>query len=164
MTLPNDLDAILDTAVAAARAAGEILLTHAGRTLNVDEAMAFDIKLEVDRLCEEAIVSIVQGRFPDHAILAEEGGAQDGTAAYRWIIDPLDGTVNYFYGIPYYCTSIACYEQPTGNPPQETFESLGRPVAAVVFAPATDELFSAHAEGPCLLNGRPIRRGFTSAT
>jgi fructose-1,6-bisphosphatase/inositol monophosphatase family enzyme len=147
---------MLKTATKAALAAGEILKANYGKMLNVDEAKRHDVKLEVDRLCEQAIVSAIRAEFPDHAILAEEGGARAGEAPYRWIIDPLDGTVNFFYGLPYFCTSVACYET-EGNfaLPAET-GSLGKPLVGVVYAPATDELFAAETGKGATMNGEPI--------
>ena len=148
---------IFDVAVVAARRAGEVLLDHAGETLRVDAVTDHDVKLEVDRLCEEAITETIRDAFPDHAILAEEGGATEAAGAYRWIVDPLDGTANYFAGLPYYCTSIACFERPAEGEPTVGLPGLGRPVAGVVYAPPTDELFAARAGMGAWLNGRPIR-------
>ena len=148
-----------ETAIAAARAAGEIQKAHYGTLLNVDESTRYDVKLEADRLCEEAIVDIIRSEWPDHAILAEEGGTLSGDAELRWLIDPLDGTVNFFHGLPYFCASVACYRRPA--PRAESFprglESLGEPLVGVVYASPTDELFVAEAGGGATRNGTAIR-------
>ena len=133
---------MLNTAIAAARSAGKILRSHFGKSLSVDEQMRHDIKLEVDRLCEEAICTTIRGAFPDDAILGEERG-EEGNAARRWIVDPLDGTMNFFYNIPHFATSIA-------------LEIDGKPAAGVVYDPMRDELFSAAAGEGARLNGKPV--------
>ncbi|MFW6061710.1 MAG: inositol monophosphatase family protein [Planctomycetota bacterium] len=155
------IDGICEVAEAAAVAAGEILKSHAGRHLRVDETHHHDLKLEVDRLCEQAVVESIRSRFPQHGILAEERGGSPDDSEYYWIIDPLDGTVNYFHGLPYYCCSVACYRPPApaerNTPLPRDVSTLGRPVAAVVFAPATDELFCARAGGGATRNGHRIQ-------
>ncbi len=149
---------LLAVASKAAERAGRIQSDQAGKDLKVDQTMPYDVKLEVDRLCEEAIVATIREAFEDHSILTEEGGGQEGKGGYRWIIDPLDGTVNYFYGIPYYCTSIACYANPPKNAdPAEALSALGVPVAAAVYCPSTEEMFTATRSGPCLMNGRALQ-------
>ena len=85
-----------DTALAAARAAGEIQKRLWGTLLAVDQATRNDVKLEADRLCEQAIVETIRRDWPDHAILTEEAGALGGDGDCWWLIDPLDGTVNFF--------------------------------------------------------------------
>jgi fructose-1,6-bisphosphatase/inositol monophosphatase family enzyme len=155
---PETEQQLLAVATEAAGKAGQIQTDQAGEDLKVDQTMPYDVKLEVDRLCEEAIVSTIRQAFADHSILTEEGGADQGRGEYRWIIDPLDGTVNYFYGIPYYCTSIACYADPRADTgPADTLAALGLPMVAVVYCPSTDEMFTATASGPCLMNGRTLQ-------
>lgn len=143
---------MLQTAIAAVRAAGKIQREHYGKLLNVDAAKRNDIKLEVDRLCEAAIVKIIRREYPGHALLAEESGADDTGSEYLWVIDPLDGTVNYFYGLPYFCSCVGCYRRGGGDG-----FPLGEPVAGAVYAAATDELFAAAAGTGATLNGSPIR-------
>jgi fructose-1,6-bisphosphatase/inositol monophosphatase family enzyme len=156
----TDEDQIADVAVDAARKAGEVLELHAGRHLQVDQTSRHDLKLEVDRMCEQVILDTITAAFPSHSILAEESGATDATGStgdYHWIIDPLDGTVNYYFGLPYFCTSIACYAVPEKTPSDRSIDSLGRPVVGVVYAPPTDDLFIGRAGCGALLNGSPIR-------
>lgn len=140
--------------MAAARTAGAVQKKHYGKLLNVDCKMRNDIKLEVDRLCEDAIINSILQVFPTHGILSEERGLTGGEASeYLWIIDPLDGTVNFFYGLPYFCTSIACYRlgaAATGGLP-------GEAVCAAVYAPLTGDLFTAEAGAGAELNGEELR-------
>ncbi len=148
-----------ETAVAAARAAGEVQKHYYGRTLTVDRRTAHDVKLEADRLCEQAIVETLRAQWPDHAILTEETGLIGGDGELYWLIDPLDGTVNFFHGIPYFGTSIACYRRP-GEAEATAFprsvDSLGGPLVGVVYVPPTAELFVAEAGQGATRNGEPI--------
>jgi myo-inositol-1(or 4)-monophosphatase len=105
------------------------------------------------------IIAAIREHFPDHSILSEESGALAGEDGYIWIIDPLDGTVNFWHGLPFFCVSIACY--------RNTYQSVGAnrlsemalttPVAGVILSPFSQELFSAIAGRGTFLNGRPIR-------
>jgi myo-inositol-1(or 4)-monophosphatase len=115
---------------------------------------ATDIVTEADHLSEELVIKAIRERFPGDAILAEESGGHDAAASAPsggtssptgriWIIDPLDGTVNYANGLPVFCVSIG-------------FVVDGRPVAGVVLDPTRDEIFAATADGPATLNERPI--------
>ncbi len=101
---------------------------------------------DVDHRAEALILAELAARFPADACLAEESGASSvsGTAQRTWVVDPLDGTINYANGIPIYCVSIALVE-------------AGRPVVGVVYDPVRDETFSATAHGPALRNGQPIQ-------
>lgn len=146
---------IASIAKQAALAAGDILKKEILTPRVVDGEMDHDIKLAMDKQCETAILKIIRSVFPKHSILAEESGAEAATGPYLWVIDPLDGTVNYFYGLPYYCVSIACFEK-QAHPAKEGLESLGRPVVGVVYAPPTDELFFAQSGNGAFLNNRPI--------
>jgi fructose-1,6-bisphosphatase/inositol monophosphatase family enzyme len=158
MTSQEDL--IAEVAEKAALEAGEILRSHSNRQLKVDESFGHDFKLEVDMFSEKAILGVISGAFPEHAILAEESGTAGRGGDYQWIVDPLDGTVNYYYGLPYYCVSIACFALPESEPPAaRTVESLGRPVAGVVYAPPANDLFVGRGGKGATLNGRRIRAG-----
>ena len=97
----------LESAVDAAQAAGGLLRAHYGRPLAVDVNEAHDIKLELDRRSQALIESLLLIRFPSHAIYGEEGVRGDAGSEFQWVIDPIDGTVNYFYGIPHFAISIA---------------------------------------------------------
>jgi myo-inositol-1(or 4)-monophosphatase len=97
----------LDTAEKAARAAGELLRQSFRRPRRVNSAEAHDIKLEIDVQTQELITKLLLKEFPDHALYGEEGIVGDQSSEHQWVVDPLDGTVNYFYGIPHFCVSIA---------------------------------------------------------
>lgn len=133
----------LEAAMEAARAAGGLLRAHFGRAPVVNEAHAHDIKLELDHRAQSLIESHLLGLFPESAVLGEEGARGASGAERVWIVDPLDGTVNFFYGIPHFCVSIALRER-------------GRVVAGVIFDPMREELWSVEEGGRAELNGRPI--------
>jgi len=135
---------ILTTARDAALAAGGMIRGHFEKELNVDAAEAHDIKLELDRRSQALIEALDLGTFPDHAIYGEEGIRGDQSASDQWIIDPIDGTVNFFYGIPHFAVSIA-------------HRRNGSLTTGVIYQPMTDELWIAsRATGQVTLNGRPI--------
>ena len=133
----------LDTALAAARAAGELLRTHFGKPLDVNEFAAHDIKLDLDVRAQTLITEILLGAFPDHAIFGEEGIAGNQASDWQWIVDPIDGTVNYFYAIPHFCISIALRR---GDEIQ----------VGVIYDPMRDEMWSVERGGAATLNGAPI--------
>ena len=132
-----------------AREAGRIQLEHLDAVERIEHKTARDVVTEVDHLCEAAIIRGIRSAYPDDGILAEESGAHPGTSragepARRWIVDPLDGTVNYANGLPLFCVSIAL--------------AVGDvPVIGVVYDPTRDELFSAVNGGGARCNGRSIR-------
>lgn len=103
-----------------------------------------DIVTIADKESERIIKDFIRTNFPDHAILSEESGETDGTTSYRWVIDPVDGTTNFFAGIPFWAISIGV-------------EYLGRTEIGVVYLPATGELFHAVRGKGAFLNGKPIR-------
>ncbi len=150
-------DSIRDTAISAAQTAGAIQMSHF-RTPGVRmTGLLHDVKLETDRACEEAILSSVRARFPDHAILAEESGALPGEGGYTWVVDPLDGTVNFWQGLPFFCTSTACYRRSEGKDANCAAGLPGAPVVGVIYLPFSRELFQAVPGQGAYLNGRPIR-------
>lgn len=150
----EDIDRIVAVAVAAARKAGAIQREKYGGALNVDKRMQNDLKLEADRLCEAALIGDIRAAFPAHAILAEESGAAAGEG-HVWYVDPLDGTVNFYYGIPYFCTTLACYRRP--GPDRDGAAGLGEPLVGVTYAPLQDEMFVGVAGRGTTLNGAPVR-------
>jgi myo-inositol-1(or 4)-monophosphatase len=124
----------------AARAAGTILLQRFGSERALDtKSSPTDLVSEADLLAEQAIREVLVARAPDDAIMGEEGADTPGTSGRRWIVDPLDGTVNFIYGIPQWAVSVAC-----------------EGIAGVVFDPCRDEIFVA-ADGQAALNGVPLR-------
>lgn len=134
----------LDTATTAARAAGRLLREHFGQTPNVNEFAAHDIKLELDVRAQDLITQIILDAFPDHAIYGEEGTAGNPASEFQWIVDPLDGTVNYFYGIPHFCVSVALRQG-------------GKILAGVIYDPSREELWATSLGAASTLNGKPIK-------
>lgn len=139
---------MLDTAIQAASEAGKLLRQNFGSTLHVNQATHHDIKLEIDEQSQRLITKVILADFPDHCILGEEAVTGNPNADVRWVVDPLDGTVNYFYNIPHYAVSIAAQERRGGD----RWET----VAAVVLAPEIDELFATEKGQPSTLQGKPI--------
>lgn len=134
----------LEVAVAAARRAGEIQLAGLRRPIKVRQTSAHDVKLQIDVDCEEAIRGMIHDAFPEHAMLAEEGGGAIAEDVPTWIVDPLDGTVNYSRQIPFFCTSIAVRQ-------------AGEEILGVVYAPIFGELYVAEKGKGAWLNGERIR-------
>ncbi len=131
------------TAFRAARNAGEILRSFHGNLKDIRKKGAIDLVTEADIASERVIIETLRETFPDHSVLAEEGGNVEGDPRYRWIIDPLDGTTNYSHGLDLFAVSIAFFQEAV-------------PKAGVVFNPLTGELFEAAAGRGARLNGRPI--------
>jgi myo-inositol-1(or 4)-monophosphatase len=125
----------------AARAAGVILLERFGseRALDRTKSSPTDLVSEADLLAERAIRDVLAARAPADAVMGEEGVDTPGTSGRRWIVDPLDGTVNFLFGIPQWAVSVAC-----------------EGIAGVVFDPCRDELFVA-AGGVATVNGERLR-------
>src|SRR5438045_6235734 len=139
---------MLNIAVKAARRAGNIINRSARDLdlLTVTSKGPKDFVSEVDREAERAIVEVLLGSYPDHAILAEEGTAKGANAAAEnvWIIDPLDGTTNFLHGFPQYCVSIALSQR-------------GQITQGVVYDPVRNDLFTATRGRGAFLNDRRIR-------
>lgn len=150
------------TAQRAARAAGEMLMRRFEGERTAHRLDSHDVKLDVDRLAEKIVLSEIRKTFPDHSLLSEESGRREGGECYQWIVDPLDGTVNYFYRIPYFCVSVACYHR-CRTALSTDLAALGMPLVGVVFAPATGDMFVGAAGQGATRNGVPIRPGRESS-
>lgn len=137
------MNQFLETAKEAALAAGGLLRSHFGRPLAVDENTAHDIKLELDKRSQSLIEAHILARFPDHAILGEEGVRGDSSSEFQWIIDPIDGTVNFFYSIPHFAVSIALRRNK-------------KIILGVIYDPMRDEMWSVVEGDKAFLNDRPI--------
>jgi myo-inositol-1(or 4)-monophosphatase len=133
----------LAAAVKAARAAGRIMHDNWLKPKRVNLADLHDIKLELDVRCQKAIEKIVRAAFPEIPVLGEEGISGDMDAEYRWVVDPIDGTVNYFFGIPHAAVSIA-------------LQRRQQSIIGVIYDPFTDELWTAIRGGKTKLNGRVV--------
>lgn len=127
-----------------ARQAGDVLRAAYEQEHHVDYKGAIDLVTEVDRRSEALILREIRRLFPGHRVLAEESGGVAGSDGYMWYVDPLDGTVNYAHGVPFFSVSIAYA--------QEGVTRLG-----VVYDPLRNELFAAERGAGAWLNGRPIR-------
>jgi myo-inositol-1(or 4)-monophosphatase len=138
---------LLDTATEAARRAGILIKENFGSDLAVNEMQRHDIKLEMDVRSQDLITQFILSRHPAHLILGEEGNANiGGDGDVEWIIDPIDGTVNYFFNIPHFCVSISARHRDTG-----------RLLLGVIYDPMLDELWQVAEGVPPTLNGRPIQ-------
>jgi myo-inositol-1(or 4)-monophosphatase len=139
---PAELQALAEEI---AREAGRLLReAFAGPALRVAaKSSPTDPVSEADRAAERLIRDRLEAARPQDAVLGEEGGDTAGTSGVRWIVDPLDGTVNFLFGIPQWAVSIAC-------------EDAGGPLAGVVYDPMRDEVWAAERDGRALLNGAPV--------
>ena len=137
---------ILDVAMEAARIGGEVLLTHLSRVqlYDLEHKGDFDYATLVDHASEKAIIEYVRSKYPDHKILAEEGGEIGGAGMYRWVIDPLDGTTNYIHGVRIFAVSVAVMRGDI-------------PIVGVVHDPIRGETFAGAAGHGAYLNGAPIQ-------
>lgn len=133
----------LEIATQAALQAGALLAEHFGTAIKVDEALHHDLKIALDKESQDLITRILLGSFPTHAIYGEEGLAGDQSSEFHWIVDPIDGTVNYYYGIPHYCVSIALRHK----------EDL---ILGVIYDPSMKELWTIEKGGKPMLNGKEI--------
>ncbi len=135
----------LAVALDAARGAGRLLREELGGTRRIrHKRSVIDLVTEMDQRAETFIVDRLLGAFPDHAVLAEEGGATDGRSEYRWLIDPLDGTTNYAHGLPIFAVSVA-------------LERAGVVELGVGYDPSRDECFVAERGHGATMNGEAIR-------
>ena len=169
----------LQCAVKAAKAAGKLMRDNFRSAKKIDAETQHDIKLELDRSCQALIERTLLRVYPTFAVLGEEGVRGSDDAEFRWVIDPIDGTVNFTYGIPYCCVSIALQERmnaaqapssklqasknrqapkfkansfdTAASPPQEYSTVVG-----VVYDPFCNELWTATRKGKALLTGRAI--------
>jgi len=145
-----DLEPFRLAATAAAYKAARVLQSRFGNITRVRKKDAVEIVTEADTESEKEIIAAIQAKFPEHAFLCEESGLQEGTDEFRWIIDPLDGTVNFAHNVPIFSISIALTHR-------------GELVLGVVLNPMDGELYSAVRGQGAQLNGRPIRVSSTRA-
>jgi myo-inositol-1(or 4)-monophosphatase len=136
----------LELAITCARTAGGLLMAaFGGPARGVDsKSSATDMVSDADREVEDAIVRELRAHRPDDGLVAEEGTHDDGSSGRRWVIDPLDGTTNFLYGLPIWAVSIALEDDQGG-------------IVGVVFDPTRDELFAAERGAGATLNGTPVR-------
>jgi myo-inositol-1(or 4)-monophosphatase len=140
---PADAE-LLEIAIEAARMAGGLLLerARAGREAEVrSKSTPTDLVSEADLAAERAIKALLAERRPDDGFVGEEGGSEDGTSGLDWVVDPLDGTVNFLFGIPQWCVSVAVRD------------GAGSTLAGAVYDPNQGELFTATRDGGASLLG-----------
>ena len=139
------MHALLNIAVRAARAAGEIIIRSLNRleSLTITSKGRNDYVSEVDHAAEQEIIKLIRRHYPSHAFLAEESG-RAGDSDTVWIIDPLDGTTNFLHGFPIFAVSIACQQK-------------GRLEHGVVYDPISQEIFTATRGAGAHLDNRRIR-------
>jgi len=133
----------LNAAENAARAAGKLLRANFQQRQRVNVVAAHDIKLEIDVQAQELISNLLLEEFPAHALYGEEGIVGDQSSDHQWIVDPLDGTVNYFYGIPHFCISIA-------------LRVRGEIIVGVIYDPIRNEMWAGQKGDVSKLNGSRI--------
>lgn len=133
----------LDIAENAARVAGKLLRENFRRRQQVKAIAAHDVKLEIDVQAQEVITELLLKEFPGHALYGEEGIVGDQSAEHQWVVDPLDGTVNYFYGVPHFCVSIA-------------LRFRGEIMVGVIYDPMREEMWAGQKGEAPTLNGGAI--------
>src|SRR5690606_667096 len=150
---PAAPEALARLATAVAREAGDRVfeLRRAGVTVTDLKSSTIDMVTEADRAAEAMIAAALTAERPGDGLIGEEGAGADSTSGITWVIDPIDGTTNYFYDIPAYVVSIAA------TVPDPSWSAEGtRTIAAAVYNPSTHELFEAWEEGGAFLNGEKI--------
>jgi myo-inositol-1(or 4)-monophosphatase len=137
---------MIQLAIEAALTAGHFLKESIGKVLEVERKFGQETNLvtQIDKKAEEIIISMIRSKYPDHDFLAEESGSHNKKSEYRWVIDPLDGTLNFTHGVPIFSVSIAVEER-------------GTVIAGVVYDPSSGELFTAEKGKGAFLNKKPIR-------
>jgi myo-inositol-1(or 4)-monophosphatase len=143
-SLPNNNhDSFLPAMSAIAREAGALLMHYFHQHLKIEYKGDADLVTAADRASEKLIRERITEKWPGHDVLGEEQGLNDQGSDYRWYVDPLDGTTNFAHGFPVFCVSMG-------------LEHKGRRIAAVIYDPTRDELFSAEQGSGAHLNGQTI--------
>jgi myo-inositol-1(or 4)-monophosphatase len=128
----------------------KVIRNYFGHISQIHQKGAFELVTEADTESEKQIVETIRKAFPDHAILAEESGANQGATEYQWLIDPLDGTTNYVHHLPFFTIAIALVVR-------------GKIELGLVLNPMDGELYSAIAGKGAALNGNPIQVSSTAS-
>lgn len=137
----------LKASVEAAQAVGKLMRQNLRAQKKIDSQSQHDIKLQLDVRSQKLIEKQLTTKFPEISVLGEEGDSGDNQSNYRWVVDPIDGTVNFTYTIPHACVSIALQEK-KGTRYETT--------VGVVYDPFCDELWTAIRGQPAFLNGKKI--------
>src|SRR3954454_17775689 len=133
----------LETAVDIAREAGAMLANYFERRVAFELKGGLDLVTEADRASEKLVVERLRSHFPQHSIMAEEGGGHESASEYRWYVDPLDGTTNFAHSFPMFNVTLG-------------LERAGELVAGVIYDPIRQEMFTAERGGGAYLNNRRI--------
>lgn len=137
------MSSYVDAAEEIAREAGALLSDYFVRRVKFELKGEFDLVTEADRNSEKLVIERLTKMFPDHGIVAEEGGGHESSSGYRWYVDPLDGTTNFAHGFPIYNVTLG-------------LERDGEMIAGVIYDPTRDEMFAAEKGSGATLNGQPI--------
>ena len=135
---------LLKLAESVARATGSLLMDRPDSFTLTEKSSAVDFATQMDQQAEEMIVKLILAQRPDDGIIGEEGAARQSKSGITWVIDPIDGTVNYLYDLPGWCISIAAKDENGG-------------LIGVVYSPSTNSLWKAKRGGGAFLNNSPIR-------
>ena len=139
-----DAEPLKRIAIAAAYKSADILRSKFGHISRIEKKEAAEIVTEADFESERQIIDCIRSKYPEHTILSEEGGLEKSASEYTWIVDPLDGTVNFAHRVPIFCISIALAIQNVV-------------VLGIILNPVNGELFSAIKDQGADLNGKPIK-------
>lgn len=134
--------------MSAAQAAAQHAVANQDRRTEADEILQHDVKLALDRECQDAAEHVIMEAYPEHSIVGEESITVEDRD-WQWVIDPIDGTVNFFHGLPWWCSSVAVAHK-------------GTVLAGAVCIHSLGQLYTATADGPALLNGHPIHASSTA--
>lgn len=140
----SNMDKFQQLAIEAAREAGSLIMERFRTGFQVSHKGVVDLVTEVDVAAEELIVSRILAVFPGHTVLAEENHSASQRGSHTWVVDPLDGTVNYAHGIPVFAVSVG-------------LEIDGELACGAVYNPILDEMFTARRAGGAFCNGKPVR-------
>ena len=138
------MPSFVEAAVEIARESGALLSGYLAQRIGFELKGDFDLVTEADRASEKLVVQRLTERFPDHNIVAEEGGGQTSSSQYRWYVDPLDGTTNFAHGYPVFNVTLG-------------LELNGEIIAGAIYDPTRDEMFAAEKGAGATLNGNPIQ-------
>lgn len=139
-----DIKTLKEVMFKAADAAAAIQLEYFETDFEIGRKRDYsDLVTEVDKKCEAKIIETIHASFPEHNVLGEEGGDQHKTSDYVWIVDPIDGTVNYAHSVPIFCVSIAV-------------EYKGEVILGIVYSPKINEKFYAEKGGGAFLNHKQL--------
>ncbi len=152
MSLPIHPESFIPTMSAIAREAGVLLMQYFHEGIKIEYKGDADLVTAADRASEKLIRERISAQFPGHDVLGEEQGLNDQGSDYRWYVDPLDGTTNFAHGYPVFCVSMGLEHRSL----KSVSTAPAKRLAAVVYDPTRDELFSAAQGSGAQLNGKPI--------